>query len=74
MIGRLAPILAPTLLLSGRFDEATLATVQPFADEIADASWTIFEHSSHMPFVEEPEAYFCVVSDFLARHELTRRP
>jgi L-proline amide hydrolase len=73
VVGRLDTITAPTLLLSGRFDEATPATVQPFADEIADASWTIFEESSHMPFVEEPEAYFSVVSDFLAHHEPARR-
>jgi L-proline amide hydrolase len=69
VIGTLGTIVAPTLLLSGRYDEATPATVQPFADEIADVTWTVFEHSSHMPFVEEPEAYFSVVSDFLARHD-----
>jgi L-proline amide hydrolase len=69
VIGRLDTIVAPTLLLSGRDDEATPATQQPFADEIPDVRWTIFEHSSHMPFVEEPEAYFSVVSDFLARYD-----
>jgi L-proline amide hydrolase len=69
VIGRSGSIVAPTLLLSGRYDEATPATVQPFADEIANSTWTIFERSSHMPFVEEPEAYFSVVSDFLARHD-----
>lgn len=70
VIGKCDNIAAPTLLLSGRFDEATPATVQPFADEIPLSSWTIFERSSHMPFVEEPEAYFSVVSDFLARHDI----
>jgi L-proline amide hydrolase len=69
VIGRLGTIVAPTLLLSGRYDEATPATQQPFADEIPNVRWTIFEHSSHMPFVEEPEAYFSVVSDFLARND-----
>jgi L-proline amide hydrolase len=69
VIGRLSTIVAPTLLLSGRDDEATPATQQPFADEIPDVRWTIFERSSHMPFVEEPEAYFSVVSDFLARYD-----
>lgn len=62
-------ISAPTLLASGRFDEATPATVQPFFDNIPDVRWEIFEQSSHMPFVEEPERYMAVVSAFLAEHE-----
>ena len=49
-------ITAPTLLASGRFDEATPATVQPFFDGIPDVRWEIFENSSHMPFIEEPDA------------------
>lgn len=62
-------IVAPTLLVSGRHDEATPAVVQPFMDKIPDVRWEIFEHSSHMPFVEEPEAYFTVVEEFLAAHD-----
>ena len=62
-------ITAPTLLASGRFDEATPATVQPFFDNIPDVRWEIFEHSSHMPFVEEPEHYLEVVESFLANHD-----
>jgi len=59
----------PTLLLSGRYDEATPATVQPYFDGIRDVRWERFEHSSHMPFVEEPEAYRSVVAGFLAAHD-----
>ena len=59
-------ITAPTLLASGRFDEATPATVQPFFDGIPDVRWEIFENSSHMPFIEEPEHYLEVVERFLA--------
>jgi L-proline amide hydrolase len=62
-------IRAPTLLLSGRHDEATPATVQPYFDGIGDVRWERFEHSSHMPFVEEPEAYRAVVAGFLAEHD-----
>ena len=43
------------LLISGRYDEATPATVQPYADRIKDVRWEIFENSSHMPHVEETE-------------------
>lgn len=69
VIDRLAHITAPTLLASGRFDEATPATVQPFFDLIPDVRWEIFENSSHMPFVEEPELYLSVVESFLAEHD-----
>lgn len=59
----------PTLLISGRFDEATPATVQPFADGIRDVRWQIFEASSHMPHVEEREACMACVGAFLAHVE-----
>ena len=69
MVDRLDAVRAPTLLCSGRHDEATPATVQPFADRIAGARWEVFEESSHMPFVEETERYLQVVGDFLAEHD-----
>lgn len=58
-------IKAKTLLISGRYDEATPACVQPFADNIPDVRWIIFEHSSHMPHVEEKEACLDAVVKFL---------
>ena len=69
VVDRVKNIVAPTLLCSGRFDEATPATVQPFFDSIPDVRWEIFENSSHMPFVEEPEHYLSVVGSFLAEHD-----
>jgi L-proline amide hydrolase len=65
IVERVHAIVAPTLLLSGRFDEATPATVQPFFDHIPDVRWEIFENSSHMPFIEEPTRYREVVEAFL---------
>lgn len=62
-------IVAPTLLVSGRHDEATPATVQPYADGIGDVRWEVLEDSSHMPFVEEPDAYRTIVAGFLAEHD-----
>jgi L-proline amide hydrolase len=62
---RLAAIRVPTLLISGRFDEATPLCVQPYADHIPDVRWKIFEHSSHMPHVEEKEACLAAVAEFL---------
>jgi L-proline amide hydrolase len=65
VIDRLDAIEVPTLLISGRFDEATPACVQPFADRIRDVRWRVFEHSSHMPHVEEKELCLSVVGEFL---------
>jgi L-proline amide hydrolase len=65
VIDRLHLVDAPTLLVSGRHDEATPATVQPYADRIRDVRWEIFENSSHMPHVEEEELYLQVVGAFL---------
>jgi L-proline amide hydrolase len=58
-----------TLLLSGRYDEATPATVEPFFERIPEVRWEIFENSSHMPFVEEPERYRAVVAEFLSSRD-----
>ncbi|NNN00544.1 MAG: proline iminopeptidase-family hydrolase [Acidimicrobiaceae bacterium] len=69
VVDRVHAISAPTLLLSGRFDEATPATVQPFFEHIGDVRWRVFEESSHMPFVEEPELYLKVVGEFLAQND-----
>jgi L-proline amide hydrolase len=69
IIDRLDRIQVPTLLISGRYDEATPAVVQPFADGIKDVRWEIFENSSHMPHVEETERCLKVVGDFLDRHD-----
>ena len=69
VIDRLDRIIVPTLLISGRHDEATPAVVQPYADRIADVRWTIFENSSHMPHVEETESCLAVTGDFLDAHD-----
>lgn len=69
IIDRLDRIEAPTLLISGRHDEATEAVVRPFNDRIADVRWTIFENSSHLPHIEETEAFLTLVGDFIAAYD-----
>ena len=73
IIDQVGRITAPTLLISGRYDEATPAVVQPFADGIKNARWEIFENSSHMPHVEEQERCLQVIGDFLAEHDKPAR-
>ena len=62
---QLADIDVPTLLISGRHDEATPLIVGDIHDRIPGSQWVIFEESSHMPHVEEPEAFLDTVEAFL---------
>jgi proline-specific peptidase len=66
---RLGEIGVPTLVVSGRYDEATPAMQETLVRGIAGAEQRIFEHSSHLPHAEEPEAFRAVVADFLDRAE-----
>jgi proline iminopeptidase len=66
---RLGEITHPVLVLAGRLDR----TCPPEAAEvmaagIPGAELRIFEHSGHMTFVEEQDAYVETVRDFLDRH------
>jgi L-proline amide hydrolase len=65
IIDRLDRIAAPTLILSGLYDEAAPEVVEPFLLKIADSRWRIFHRSSHMPHVEETEACLQEVARFL---------
>lgn len=69
IVDRIDRISVPTLLVSGRHDEATEATIQPYADGLANVRWEIFENSSHMPHVEEEDAYLRVVGAFLDKND-----
>lgn len=65
---QLGEIDVPTLLVSGRYDEATPAIVGTVHDRIPGSRWELFEWSSHMPHVEEPAHFRDVVAGFLAEH------
>ena len=64
IIDRLAAINVPTLLISGRHDEATPATVQPYA-ESRHALAYLQENSSHMPAVWRRPPPVKIVGDLL---------
>ena len=66
---RLGEIDVPTLLTSGRYDEATPALQETLREGIPDCEWTVFEESSHTPFDEERARYMQVVGNWLARHD-----
>jgi L-proline amide hydrolase len=66
---RLGEIDVPTLLISGRHDEATPRIVGDIRDGIPNAEWLLFEESSHLPHVEEPDRFVAAVEGFLAAVE-----
>jgi L-proline amide hydrolase len=66
IVDRVGSIAVPTLLASGRYDEATTETVAPYFEGIPDVRWAVFAESSHMPNVEQTEEFNAVVAGFLA--------
>jgi len=66
---QLKEISAPTLLVSGQYDEATPAMVKEINGLIPGSRWELFAESSHMPHVEEPAKFKRVVSEFLDSHD-----
>lgn len=66
---RLHLINVPALVIAGRYDEATALVTQPFLETIPDVRHVLFEHSSHMPHVEEKALCLATVSAFLTECE-----
>ena len=65
IVDRLGEIHVPTLVISGRYDEATPLIAATVHHGIAGSKWVLFENSSHMPHVEETERYLQVLTGFL---------
>jgi proline iminopeptidase len=66
---RLPEVRHPVLVLSGRHDRT--CPVEAGLDMVARlpaGELVIFEESGHMMYVEEPDKYIAVVTDFLDRH------
>ncbi|KAI1123881.1 Alpha/Beta hydrolase protein [Nemania abortiva] len=56
----------PTLLLNGRYDEATDQCIQPWFTHIPKVKWVTLENSSHMAHFEERERYMEIMGQFLS--------
>jgi proline iminopeptidase len=62
----LPEIKVPALVLQGRYDWVTpMAGAQEMANRIPNAQLHIFEHSSHMVFMEEPEELVSVLKQWI---------
>ena len=59
---------APALILCGQHDELTPACSMRMKHALRNAELHVFPNSSHMPFYEEPAAYYPVLTGFLKRY------
>ncbi|ORA14277.1 proline iminopeptidase-family hydrolase [Mycobacterium asiaticum] len=66
---RLREIALPTLLLAGRFDECSPDEMREMHETIDGSRFEFFEHSAHLPFIEEPQKFDAVMREFLRWHD-----
>jgi pimeloyl-ACP methyl ester carboxylesterase len=65
---RLGDVGHPVLVLAGRRDRTcSVQGAKAIAAGVPGAELVVFEHSAHMAFVEEPDAYRAAVLRFIAR-------
>ena len=67
---RLEDIEVPVLLISGVHDEVRPHVVERVHARLRDSRWELFEDSSHMPHLEEPERFLEATERFLERVEM----
>jgi proline iminopeptidase len=73
IVGELARIRVPTLVLGGKYDEVTPAVAEQIHAGIPGSRRLTFEHSSHTPFWEEREAFMATVAEFLQQVDTSSR-
>lgn len=66
---RLPEINAPTLITSGRYDEATPLIAETVHKGIRGSQWVLFENSSHSSHAEELTRYMQVLGEFIAKYD-----
>jgi proline iminopeptidase len=66
---RLPEIVLPTLVVAGRYDECAHEHMWEMHRRIRNSRFELFESSSHMPFIEEPQRFDGVLRDFLRHHD-----
>ena len=64
--GALETVTCPTLIVHGREDPIPLASSQAAARAVG-AELVVIDGSGHVPYVEQPQALFAAVRDFLRR-------
>jgi pimeloyl-ACP methyl ester carboxylesterase len=66
LVPRAHELRCPTLLIVGQYDPQTPVRVsQALHEQIPDSQLVIFDRSGHSPFLEEPQRFAQVLTDFL---------
>jgi proline-specific peptidase len=65
----LQAIRCPLLFIAGAYDMCNPEHMRDMHLAAHGSEFVLFEHSSHMPFLEEPEQFFACFRDFLRRAE-----
>lgn len=66
---RLGSLEVATLFICGRYGETRPEETEFYRSLVPGAELVIFEDSSHVPHLEEPQRYLQVVRDYLHRHD-----
>ncbi len=75
-LNQLSKITVPVLITCGRFDSAAPRTMEKALEKLTYAEHkklVVFEHSAHMPHLEEPERYLKEIEDFLGSLQKTEK-
>lgn len=67
-VDQLADLSVPTLITVGQHDELTPGCALRMKQALPDATLRVFPNSAHVPFFEEPGAYFPVLQSFIERN------
>jgi pimeloyl-ACP methyl ester carboxylesterase len=62
-------IRCPLLFMAGKYDMCNPEHMRDMHRAAPGSEFVLFEHSSHMPFLEEPESFFASFRDFMLRAE-----
>ena len=66
---RLGEISCPTQVVSGRHDLVTPPMAATIYRDVPASEWVVFEHSAHVPHLEEAQRYLEVLDGFLGKVE-----
>jgi len=69
ILSRLGEVEVPTLVVSGRYDLTPPSMAASLYQGIPGSQWVVFEHSSNVPHLEEPQRYLEVLDGFLSKVE-----
>jgi len=71
VLSRLHEIDLPVLVTCGKYDETTPMVAKALADGVHNAQLRVFEHSSHVPHIEETAEYLSCLDAFLTGRDQT---